>query len=57
MDKLGAGSGEGAPVTYLIPTKLHPGIPHTQNCRKKAWVVLNGLGGRDFEGERFKKKI
>lgn len=47
MDKLGAPSGEGAPVNYLIPAKLHPEIPHAQNCGKKAWIVLNGLGGRD----------
>lgn len=45
MNKLGAGSGEGAPVIYLIPTKLHPEIPYTQNCGKKAWIVLNSLKG------------
>lgn len=48
MNKLGAGSGEGAPVIYLIPTKLNPEIPPRSKLRE-AWIVLRGIAlrGRD----------
>lgn len=44
MSKLLAGSGKGAPVIYLIPTKLPPWALHTFFEPGLCWAAL---GGRD----------